>query len=111
MEQAASKGSEGLLACGAWVMPNMPIAPDTPLESFLVPLTDLETVSGAKPMQPHECLGSCLSHTACSKACRPRLLTSLYLSRAQILPEHTGQQGLPFSAGHCGKSLSLLMQC
>lgn len=35
-------------ACGAFVMPNAPIDPATPLEAFAVPLTQLESVSGAR---------------------------------------------------------------
>jgi len=43
--QAPSKKS---YACGAFVMPNAPIDPATPLEAFAVPLTQLESVSGLK---------------------------------------------------------------
>lgn len=59
-------------AVGAWVMPNAPIEPDTPLASFAVPLTALEEVSGEQGVQggwvggrPRGRAGGCTGERGC----------------------------------------------
>ena len=45
-KRGTTEGPSGNISCGAFVMPNEPIDPATPLTDYLVPLQMLESVSG-----------------------------------------------------------------
>ena len=69
-EETSGFGSSASSFVGAFVMPNQPLEPGTPLAAFAVPLSSLEEVSGALPdcSCPFACTAVCISHTPPAQA-------------------------------------------